>query len=194
MSAKKFLTISLFVGMATFGCLATSSVAFAREPVIMGNLGGIPISCSIYANQVAVNGVHPNDNINTVNRVLGQPWSSTKYGGGVRNYYGGILVTFIPIDPGNPTALDIVARGKGEKTPDGVAIGMPAAVLSDVYGTADSVVTERHVASKLDAVKQEQHAKRLDKTIYEYNANESLTMSFVVRNNVIEEIHIHQSE
>jgi hypothetical protein len=80
------------------------------------------------------------------------------------------------------------------KTLDGVAIGMPASVLSTTYGTADSVITERHTASKLPAEAQEKYAQRLDKTVYMYNANECLTMSFVVKNNVIVEIGFYQSE
>ena len=196
MHAIRSFAKSLVAGLTAFGCLtAIPSTAFAREPIIIGNLGGIPISCSVYASQIAVNGIRTEDNIDAVNRVLGKPWSSTKLrGGSYKNYYGGVLVMFIALDPNNPVALDIVAIGKGMQTPDGVAIGMPATVLSTVYGTADSVVTERHTASKLDAAKQKEHARRLDKTIYEYNANECLTMSFVVQNNAIVEIHIHQDE
>ena len=184
------------VGAAMFGCLNIfAPSALAREAVFMSNLGGMPISCSIYASQAAINGIEAGSSISKVNAILGKPYSSSNRGGSIESYYTGITVCFADYGgTGNYTAFSAKATGKNMKTLDGVAIGMQASVLSTTYGTADSVITERHTASKLPAEAQEKYAQRLDKTVYMYNANECLTMSFVVKNNVIVEIGFYQSE
>lgn len=194
--SKNPLVTRIVAGAVTLGCLfAFTPSAMAREPVFMSNLGGLPISCSIYASQAAVNGIEAGDSINKANAILGKPYSSSNRGGIIESYYSGIMVCFADYGgTGNYTAFSAKATGKNMKTLDGVAVGMTASVLSTTYGTADSVITERHTASKLPAEAQEKYAQRLDKTVYMYNANECLTMSFVVKNNVIVEIGFYQSE
>ena len=71
---------------------------------------------------------------------------------------------------------------------------MSETVLSEIYGTADGVSTERHKAPKLSEKDNEEYRKRFDKTIYAYNANESVTMWFTVKNGMITSIKVRASE
>ena len=79
-------------------------------------------------------------------------------------------------------------------TPDGVSVGMPETVLSDVYGTADAVWITKYISPKLPASDDEKNQLRCNKTTYVYHCNEGLSMSFVVQRGIITEIIIRQSE
>ncbi|BEU88938.1 hypothetical protein TAMA11512_24020 [Selenomonas sp. TAMA-11512] len=93
------------------------------------------------------------------------------------------------------TVTTISVSGNSEpKTADGVGVGMPETVLSRIYGTADSVSTERHKVPKLSEKDNEEYRNRLDKTVYAYNADECVTMTFIVKEGIIKTIHIHAGE
>ena len=70
---------------------------------------------------------------------------------------------------------------------------MPADALTREYGTADGVYTEKSVAPKLSAEKQEKYGK-FDKTVYTYNVSAALALQFVVKNNIISDIEIVMSD
>ena len=171
-----------------------SSVSAYRNPVFTNNLGAMPISCSIYSDQAGVNGIHTGDNMIKVKSILGEPkYTSDISSGGGKYYYDNLEIVFVDFSgEGNPIVVDIKARGNAI-TLDGVKVGMADSVLSKVYGTADVIYIEKHSAPKLSQEKNKKYRDR-DKTVYTYYANECLTMSFVVNNGVIKEIHIHLSD
>ena len=76
-----------------FSCIA--SVCLARRPVEYSyNFGAIPISCSIYAEQAGVAGIHGNDSVGKVISVLGQP--QFRSGGAAPVYtYDGVSIKFV---------------------------------------------------------------------------------------------------
>jgi hypothetical protein len=67
-------------------------------------------------------------------------------------------------------------------------------VLTQAYGMADEVYIEKHTAPKLSEAQNQKYDERLNRTVYTYNANECLSMHFIVRNGIITEIHIHLSD
>lgn len=164
-----------------------------RTPIITSNLGGMPISCSIYEKQVTVNGIAPGYTMDMIKAVLGTP-NYVSSQNTVSYTYEGISIKFADFDgTGKPIAYDIDVWKNGV-TSDGVKIGMPESELTKIYGTADNVHIEKNIAPKLNEVQKAKYVDRLDKTIYIYNANQCLNMAFTVNKGVIKKIHIHLSE
>ncbi len=185
------------IGFMFFFCLFISHVCVAQRPVeYTKNLGAMPISCSIYEEQAAINGICVGDSMKKLLSIFGKPYNASQSGYRIELSYMGasILLTAWNADE-NYIVTTITVDGRGDfKTADGVSVGMPENVLSQIYGTADSVSTERHSAPKLSEKDNEEYRKRLDKTIYAYNVNESVTMWFTVKSGIITSIKVHASE
>ncbi len=167
-----------------------------RTPEYTYNLGGLPISCSIYSDQASLAGIHADDSLQKVVAVLGKPKSSYK---NKYNYIDkGLTVSFADWGGnGKYTVIDMEATQSDVATLDGVKVGMSESILSKVYGTADEVYIEKRSSPKLSTEQMEKIHKRfgsLIKTTYTYYANPCLTMSFVVGDGVIQKIHIHRSD
>ena len=172
------------------------SVHAYRTPEYTYNLGGLPISCSIYSDQASLAGIHADDPLQKVTAIFGKPKSSYK---ATYNYIDkGLTISFVDWDGnGKYTVVDMEATKSGVATLDGVKVGMPESILSKVYGTADEVYIEKKSSPKLSAEQMEKIHKRfgsLIKTTYTYYANPCLTMSFVVGDGLIQKIHIHRSD
>lgn len=189
------LTAGLMLGIALVG---TNEVSAYREPKFTVNLGGLPISCSIYAEQAGIGNIHTGDSPETVQACYGVPkWISNE--SGISYHYDGMVLTFIDYSGENkPILADIMVMKNMESvsntTPAGVAVGMSESVLTQAYGTADEVYIEKHTAPKLSKEQNQKYDERLNQTVYIYNATECLSMYFVVRNGVITEIRIHLSD
>lgn len=185
------------LGMAMASCMSVSlpSAMAAREPAFTSNLGGTPISCSVYAEQVALDGVHTNDTATSIIKKLGMPKSSRTDGGIIHYYYKGLTISLANFGrKGSYTAYALETSSAGHYTPDGVGVGMSEEVLSNVYGTADSVWTKVYNSPKLSDEVNMKNQARFNETVYTYNANACLSMSFIVRKGIISEIKIDQAE
>lgn len=167
-----------------------------REPEFRTNLGGMPISCSVYPEQVGIGRVHTGDSMETVIDYYGRPNRITNERG-TRYHYDGMVFTFIDYG-GGPILADIKVtknmRIGNNATPAGVGVGMSEYVLTQAYGTADDVYIEKHTAPKLSEEQNRKYDERFNKTVYTYYANECLTMGFVVTKGIIREIQIHLSD
>ena len=169
-----------------------------REPEFTTNLGGLPISCSIYAEQARIGNIHTGDSPETVKACYGVPKRISNENG-IRYYYDGMVLTFIDYSGENkPILADIRViknmEPSNNATPAGVAVGMSEFVLTSAYSTADEVYIEKHTAPKLSEEQNQKYDERLNKTTYTYNASACLSMSFIVRNGIIQEIRIHLSD
>jgi hypothetical protein len=184
-------------GMILSACmiLTASPVLANREPVFTHNLGGTPISCSIYMEEASIDGVHMDDTSVYVLKKLGTPRSIRKEGGILKYYYEGVDISFADYrGNGTYTAFNIETSSEGHYTPGGVGVGMGEQVLSDIYGTADSVWTKTYNSPKLSEEVNQKNQARFNETIYTYNVNEGISMSFTVKKGLISEISIYQSE
>lgn len=168
---------------------AQISTSFKRD------LGGIPISCSVSIEQVAINGIHAGDSPLDVYEKLGKPNFVSRGDHTLKYTYGSLLIYFMDLDgDGHYTAYDISSSNKTSCTPDGVSVGMSDSVLSNIYGTADRVKIITCVSPKLSSEIDASNQKELNETTYIYNFNECLSLSFTVKNGIIKTISIHQSE
>ena len=178
-----------------FCAVCVSSIGLARRPVEYSyNFGAIPISCSIYAEQAGLAGIHANDSMGKVISVLGQ----TKYrtNGSLLIYmYDGVDVSLIDWgSDGRYTVYMIETNQKGTaSTVDGVSVGMPESILSEVYGTADEVKIEKNMAPKLPEKEMQVYRQRVDEmvTVYTYNVSAANSMSFTVKKGIITRIVIN---
>ena len=185
------------IGFVFFFCLFVSPICTAQRPVeYTRNLGAMPISCSIYKEQTAINGICVGDSMQKVLSIFGKPYNASQSGNQIELFYGGANILLISWSGDeNYMVITITVNGGGDfRTADGVSVGMSETVLSQIYGTADSVSTERHKAPKLSEKDNEEYRKRLDKTIYAYNVNEAVTMKFTVKGGIITSIKVHASE
>ncbi len=178
-----------------FCAVCVSSIGLARRPVEYSyNFGAIPISCSIYAEQAGLAGIHANDSMGKVISVLGQ----TKYrtNGSLLIYmYDGVDVSLIDWgSDGRYTVYMIETNQKGTaSTVDGVSVGMPESILSEVYGTADEVKIEKRMAPKLPEKEMQAYRHKVDEmvTVYTYNVSAANSMSFTVKKGIITRIVIN---
>ena len=179
-----------------FSCIA--SVCLARRPVEYSyNFGAIPISCSIYAEQAGVAGIHGNDSVGKVISVLGQP--QFRSGGAAPVYtYDGVSIKFVDWGgDGRYKVCKIETNQKGTvSTADGVCVGMPESVLSEVYGTADEVKIEKRMAPKLPEKEMQVYRQRVEEmvTVYTYNVSSASSMSFTVKKGIITRIVVDVSD
>ena len=179
-----------------FSCIA--SVCLARRPVEYSyNFGAIPISCSIYAEQAGVAGIHGNDSVGKVLSVLGQP--QFRSGGAAPVYtYDGVSIKFVDWGgDGRYKVCKIETNQKGTvSTADGVCVGMPESVLSEVYGTADEVKIEKRMAPKLPEKEMQVYRQRVEEmvTVYTYNVSPASSMSFTVKKGIITRIVVDVSD
>ncbi len=176
-------------------CFQCSEVLANRKPEFTHNLGGMPISCSIYSDQVALNGIKCGDSVQKVTAILGKPMNIVN--NKMLTYiYKGLTIKFLAFGKsGEPIVWDMEATKAGDvSTMDGVKPGMSESVLMKVYGTADVIHVEKTTAPKLSEEQNEKYRKRADKTIYTYYANPCLTLSFIVKDGVISSIHMHQTD
>lgn len=181
---------------ATFFIGSSNMAAAYDPPIITRDLGGFPISCSIYPAQAGLGGIHTGASIADITNTLGAP-KRTANDGSVKYYYEGLTLTFVDFGgTGEPILCDIRADkemgNQGYATPDGVSVGMPEDILNTVYGMADNVYIERHTAPKLTEEQNQQYDMRLNKTVYTYNVGECLSMYFTVQRGIITEIRIRQ--
>lgn len=173
-----------------------NTAAFAnRAPVITSNLGGTKISCSIYEDQATVAGVRPGFSETQVRKILGAPGSVHYLNSTLDFFYPSRTIRLVDFGgDGSYVLVDINTTNKNDATLDGVRVGMPETVLNEIYGEADAVWKTTYESPKLTSeVNQKNHA-RFDENVYQYNANETIKMSFKVQKGIIKEIHIHQSE
>lgn len=189
------LLVGLVVGLS-FGSMNEADAY--REPEFTTNLGGLPISCSIYPEQAGIGNIHTGDSVSAVRACYGMPDNITD-GNGLRHYYDGMILTFVDFaGDKNPILTDIKVtknmRIGNNATPAGVGVGMSEYVLTQAYGTADEVYIEKHTAPKLSEEQNQKYDERLNRTVYTYNASACLSMSFIVRNGIIQEIRIHLSD
>lgn len=180
-------------------CAEETPIFAQRQPVFTNDFGGTRISCSVYREQVALDGVYAGESLEEVRQALGAPRYINRTKGPLKyNYSGGLSISFADFSGnGNYTVVHIEAsqsREGGMSTPDGVRVGMPETVLSDVYGTADAVWSTKYISPKLPYSDDEKNQLRYNKTTYVYHCNEGLYMSFVVQRGIITKIIIHQSE
>ena len=179
-----------------FSCIA--SVCLARRPVEYSyNFGAIPISCSIYAEQAGVAGIHGNDSVGKVISVLGQP--QFRSGGAAPVYtYDGVSIKFVDWGgDGRYKVCKIETNQKGTvSAADGVCVGMPESVLSEVYGTADEVKIEKRMAPKLPEKEMQVYRQRVEEmvTVYTYNVSPASSMSFTVKKGIITRIVVDVSD
>ncbi len=179
-----------------FSCIA--SVCLARRPVEYSyNFGAIPISCSIYAEQAGVAGIHGNDSVGKVISVLGQP--QFRSGGAAPVYtYDGVSIKFVDWGgDGRYKVCKIETNQKGTvSTADGVCVGMSESVLSEVYGTADEVKIEKRMAPKLPEKEMQVYRQRVEEmvTVYTYNVSPTSSMSFTVKKGIITRIVVDVSD
>ena len=179
-----------------FSCIA--SVCLARRPVEYSyNFGAIPISCSIYAEQAGGAGIHGNDSVGQVISVLGQP--QFRSGGAAPVYtYDGVSIKFVDWGgDGRYKVCKIETNQKGTvSTADGVCVGMPESVLSEVYGTADEVKIEKRMAPKLPEKEMQVYRQRVEEmvTVYTYNVSPASSMSFTVKKGIITRIVVDVSD
>ena len=179
-----------------FSCIA--SVCLARRPVEYSyNFGAIPISCSIYAEQAGVAGIHGNDSVGKVISVLGQP--QFRSGGAAPVYtYDGVSIKFVDWGgDGRYKVCKIETNQKGTvSTADGVCVGMPESILSEVYGTADEVKIEKRMAPKLPEKEMQVYRQRVEEmvTVYTYNVSPASSMSFTVKKGIITRIVVDVSD
>ena len=179
-----------------FSCIA--SVCLARRPVEYSyNFGAIPISCSIYAEQAGVAGIHGNDSVGKVISVLGQP--QFRSGGAAPVYtYDGVSIKFVDWGgDGRYKVCKIETNQKGTvSTADGVCVGMSESVLSEVYGTADEVKIEKRMAPKLPEKEMQVYRQRVEEmvTVYTYNVSPASSMSFTVKKGIITRIVVDVSD
>ena len=189
----------LLVGLVVGLSVGSMNEADAyREPEFTTNLGGLPISCSIYPEQAGIGNIHTGDSVAAVRACYGMPDNITD-GNGLRHYYDGMILTFVDFaGDKNPILVDIKVtknmRIGNNATPAGVGVGMSEYVLTQAYGTADEVYIEKHTAPKLSEEQNQKYDERLNRTVYTYNASACLSMSFIVRNGIIQEIRIHLSD
>ncbi len=184
---------AVFLGVA---CIA--SVCLARRPVEYSyNFGAVPISCSIYAEQAAVNSIHGSDSMGKVLSILGEPKYRTD-DSAPQYTYDGIHIKFVDWGgDGRYTVCNIETNQLGTaSTVDGVSVGMPESVLSEIYGTADEVKIEKRMAPKLPEKELQVYRQRVDEmvTVYTYNASAAIRMSFTVKKGIITNILVHVSD
>lgn len=164
----------------------------------MNNFAGVPISCSIEEGQAVISGIHSGYTISQVRAILGNPsYTSSAQSGQILTYSyfaSGINVKFWNLGrSGQYTVCGIQTTKMGYYTPAGITVGMPADMLNQKYGTADSIYTEKSVAPKLSTDQQEKY-NRFGKTVYTYNVSAALSLYFVVKNDKITEIGIDMSD
>jgi len=190
---KNWLLICIFL------LVITNYAGANRKPEFMHNLGGSPISCSIYNDQASLAGIRIDDPLNRVTAILGKPQSINRSSGiSVTYYYKGLKIDFMQWgEPGSPfTVANMIATSNDVSTIDGVSVGMNESILTKVYGTADAVYTKTFVAPKLSAADNATIQRRfgLNNTVYVYNVDACNSMMFTVSNGIIKEIKIHHSE
>lgn len=178
--------------------IGSSTVSAYDPPKVTKNLAGLPISCSIYPEQAGISNIHTGDSVAAVRACYGMPDNITD-GNGLRHYYDGMILTFVDFaGDKNPILADIKVTKNmsigNNATPAGVGVGMSEYVLTQAYGTADEVYIEKHTAPKLSEEQNQKYDESLNRTVYTYNASACLSMSFIVRNGIIQEIRIHLSD
>ena len=123
-----------------------------RVPTFTYNLGGMPISCSVYRNQISLNGIHAEDSLEKVRNILGIASFVSKKGGILEYDYKDNLQVYFADYEGNGSYVVFHIKAGRESTAatiDGVKVGMPETVLSQVYGTADNIDIRQSKAPKL---------------------------------------------
>ena len=97
-----------------------------KIPEFRTNLGGLPISCSIYSDQATINNVKSSYRLKDVYAVLGKPSSEYKREGITYVNYEGLYFTFADYSgDGNLSIRSITTAHKsGATTIDGVKPGM----------------------------------------------------------------------
>ena len=198
MMHKNFGTylVRLFTLLCVYAlCFPCSDVWANRKPEFTQNLGGMPISCSIYRDQASLNGIKCGDSVQKVTEILGKPMNiiNNKM---LTYLYKGLTIKFLAFGKsGEATVWDMEATKAGDvSTMNGVKPGMSENALLEVYGTADVVHVEKTTAPKLSEEQNEKYRKRADKTVYTYYANPCLTLSFIVKEGVISSIQVHQAD
>ena len=110
-----------------------------KKAILAGALGAmLAISAvglaKVPADQVALAGIAPGVNIESVKAALGEP---TYAGGETLSFANGLVVK---VDEDRPGIVEeVIARQAGLSTPGGVSVGMSEGVLNDAYGKADRV-------------------------------------------------------
>ena len=176
--------------------IGNSTVSAYDPPKVTKDLARLPISCSIYPSQAMIGGIRAGIKPNEVRSVLGEPKSIHNDNGKIRYYYDGLLLTFIDFGGEERTVLRDIKAGKDSNftTSDGVSVGMPEEVLTQVYGMADTVYIEKYTVPKLTEEDNRQYDERMNKTIYTYNVGEILAMHFMVKCGVIVSMQIHLAD
>lgn len=193
------MKISRRVSLGVAAVLSTAfiignSIAYAYDPPkVIKDVAGFPISCSIYASQAEIGGVRAGITPGKVKSILGEPSHIHDDKGKIRYYYDGLILTFIDYGGEEKTVLRNIKADRDCKytTSDGVAVGMPEEILTQVYGMADTVYIEKYTVPKLNEEQNDEYERRMNKTIYTYNAGQYLAMHFMVKYGVIINIQIN---
>ena len=209
--SRLFKNVSSFlVAISVF--IVGSCAEARRMPELGYTLGVCAVTYSITEEQTSVKGVHINDKMEKVNKLLGVPDDVYKYGDRKRYKYGNLIIEYLD------GYVYRMYLGQGLSTFDGVRIGMPESALYNVYGVADVVHIDKYITPKLPLKLQEAEGKfiipdrlkngdtqkdwerkikmweRFNKTVYEYRVHERLWMSFTVVSGIINDIEVHWSE
>ena len=144
-NVRKFLAVCL----CSAACLV-SSVAFAQ----------------ISNDRIAIGGVGPGCTPDYVESVYGEPTSQETGSSGAQsyveyNYNNGYVIGF---DESGSQAVAVTCTTDNLTTPDGVAVGMEASVLSEKYGTADHIYNFN------------------DKSLYVYDGEDGEQLAFDIQN------------
>lgn len=187
--------MSSLVLILLFNIYCTPFVYASRAIEFSHNLGGLPISCSIYREQASLKNICVGYSERDVRAILGKPsWVNRKEP--LTLYYkNGLSLKFVNYGgDGIPLVVGIKVTGNsGYSTLDGIKVGMSEKDIIKVYGEPDTITTEMHKAPKLSAEKNKKY-ERLNKTIYTYYANPMLTLSFTLNNGIIKSIDICQTD
>ena len=182
----------LLAFLVCFFVIGTSADAAKRTPETI-SFGDMTVSCSVYNDQVSIGGIKCGYDMQAITDALGNPSPFYTKNGDIW-HYDGLSIKFVDYDGnGHPVACDITATGEKYATPDGVKVGMPESVLTEIYGEADVVHTEKFTAPKLSHEQNKFYRER-SSTVYTYHAAPLLALSFVVREGIISEINVHQAD
>lgn len=171
-----------------------NSSAYAYDPpVVVKDLAGMPISCSIYPSQAEIGGVRVGITTGKVRNILGEPSGISDDKGKIRYYYDGLILTFIDYGGEERTVLRNIKITRDSKytTVDGVSVGMSEEELTRIYGMADTVYIQKYTVPKLNEEQNGEYDKRMNKTIYTYNVGQNLAMHFMVKCGIIVDIQVN---